>query len=209
MQPKRISANALATLFLLGGLHMSVIAETLGSYGQTFAIKEKDAIGVMKEAVTKKLANGGQEKMLKDAQSRYLAGLNNIQLRPGISPKVLKPSSRLVDLTQALTWDVRMPDGTLIAKSGTKYNPLALKPLTKKVFFIDAREKSQLAYVTKAAAPQDKVIVMAGSVIAASNELKRRVYMDINNISGAMHIKALPSVAYQSGLMLKVDEVKF
>jgi conjugal transfer pilus assembly protein TraW len=204
----RLSAKAATTLFLLGGLCFSAAAESLGSYGQTFAIKEKDAIGVMKEAARKKLENGGQEKMLKDAQARYLASLNNIKLRPGISPKVLRSASRLVDLTQSLSTDVSLPDGTLIAKSGTRYNPLALKPLTKKVFFIDAREKAQLAYVMQAAAPQDKIIVMAGSVITAGNTLKRRVYMDINDISGAMHIKALPSVASQSGLMLKVDEVK-
>ena len=57
------------------------------------------------------------------------------------------------------------------------------------------------------AQPNDKVILLGGSVFKASKFLDRRVYMDINGLYDRMQVHALPSVVAQEGLKLKVSEV--
>jgi hypothetical protein len=88
-----------------------------------------------------------------------------------------------------------------------KINPLKIRPLTKKVFFIDAGSARQLAYVKANAARNDKVIALAGPVLKAADVLKRHVYMDVTGLAAKMKVTAMPSVASQVGLVLKIEEV--
>ena len=194
----------LGTLFLLGG---ACLAEDLGNYGRAYPIKERDAIDTMKDAAAKKLANGGKERMLKGAQDRYVASLNDIQLPPSVKA-VSTPKTRLVDLTQTVEEAIKDAEGNVIVPKGMRINPLKVMPLTKRLFFIDARDERQMSWVKASAAPNDKIIVMAGSVLKAGDQLKRRVYMDIPGLYKRMSISRIPSLVSQQELMLKVEEVK-
>lgn len=203
----RIYFSILASLAL--GLFAQIsCAESLGVYGKTYQIKEADAIETFKKAAQKKLANGGQEKMLKDAQDRYLASINNIEPPPGITA-VKQASVRFVDVSERVQESIKDTKGNVIVAAGTVINPLAVKPLTKKLFFIDAKDIKQLAYVKANANPRDKVIAMGGSVLAASEYLKRHVYMDKNGLYARMKVRAVPSVVSQVGVELKIEELKF
>jgi conjugal transfer pilus assembly protein TraW len=97
--------------------------------------------------------------------------------------------------------------GNVVVAAGTVINPLAIKPLTKKVYFIDAKDARQLQWVKKGIAANDKVILLGGSIFKASEVLQRHVYMDINGLYGRMKIRSLPSVVSQEGVKLKVEEV--
>lgn len=181
-------------------------AESLGTYGRTYQIKEHDAIAVMKDAVRKKMANGGKEAMIKGAQDRYMASLNNVKTPPGIV-QAKTSSTRLVDLTEVVKESIRDDRGNIIVAAGTSLNPLAIKPLTKKLFFIDAKDERQLRLVKAQATTNDKIILLGGSVFKAGEFLKQRVYMDINGLYGRMKIRSLPSIVSQEGYKLKVQEV--
>ena len=183
------------------------MAEDLGTYGRAYPIKERDAIEAMKEAVSKKLANGQKEKMLQGAKDRYLSSLENIQL-PSTITAVSTPATRLVDLSETVKEAITDGEGTVIVPKGLKINPLKVMPLTKKLFFIDARDSKQLAWTKANAAANDKIIVMAGSIMAAGKALQRRVYMDIPGLHTRMKILHVPSLVSQQDLMLKVQEVK-
>lgn len=181
-------------------------AESLGTYGRTYPIKERDAISAMKDAVRKKLANGGKEAMLKGAQERYLASLNNVATPAGISA-ARNNSVHFVDLTETVKETITDGNGRLVVAAGTKINPLVIAPLTKKLFFIDAKDPRQLQLVKKLADPNDKIILLGGSVFKAGEFLKRQVYLDVPGFHTRMKIKSLPSIVSQEGDKLKVQEV--
>ena len=185
----------------------AVHAEDLGSYGRTYEIKERDAIDAMKDAVAKKLANGGQERIIKDAQDRYLASLKNIKTPDGIKAAT-ENQIRYVDLSEVVKETIKDPNGVVIVAAGTRINPLVLGTLSKKVFFIDAKDDRQLELVKRRAGPQDKILLLGGSVFTAGEKLKRRVYLDIPGLHKRMNIRVLPSIASQDRDMLKVEEVK-
>lgn len=201
----------LARLLLLNVCLLTAItvsAESLGTYGHTYQIKERDAIAVMKDAVRKKLANGEKEAMIKGAQDRYLAKLDNIVTPKGIGP-AKTPSIRYVDLTEVVKTSIKDDKGTVIVPAGMAINPLKIKPLTKKLFFIDAKDDRQLQLVKQRAQSNDKIILLGGSVFKAGEVLKRKVYMDITGLYGRMKIQKLPSIVSQDGEKLKVEEVSF
>ena len=187
-------------------LSLSANAETLGVYGRTYHIKERDAIAVMKDAVRKKMGNGGKEAMIRGARERYMAALNNIVTPPGISA-TRTSAVRLVDLTEIVKTDIKDDKGVVIVPAGMRINPLANMHLTKKVFFIDAKDDRQLLLVKQQAEPNDKIILLGGSIFRAGDVLKRRVYMDITGLYGRMKIHFLPSVVSQQGANLKIEEV--
>lgn len=181
-------------------------AESLGTYGRAYPIIERDAIQAMKDAVRKKMANGGREQMIKGAQNRYLASLNNIEPPAGIKA-ARSNATRMVDVSEKVKETITDGRGRVVVAAGTVINPLAINPLTKRVFFIDGKDARQLQLVQRHAAPEDKVILLAGSVLKASNQLKRMVYMDIPGLHKRMQIRNLPSIVSQEGTMLKVQEV--
>lgn len=196
-------------LFLSGCLLATATshAESLGTYGRTYEIKERDAIDAMKDAANKKIAElGGTKAMGKAAVERYKATLENIVTPDGITPtKVF--AVRHVDLTHVVQYTVKDDRGNIIAPAGMRINPLKFKPLTKKVFFIDARDSRQLDLVKKRATAQDKIILLAGSLFKAGKELQRSVYVDTPNLHVIMKISKMPSIASQEGDKLRVEEV--
>ena len=198
------SILAIASAMLVGATVAH--AESLGTYGRTYPIKERDAIAAMKDAARKKLDNGGKEAMLKGAQDRYLASLNDVKTPPRITTARTN-STRLVDVSEVATETVRAPSGNLILAAGSRVNPLTIKPLTKKVLFIDARDEKQLRLAKEVASPNDKIILLGGSVFKAGEYLGRRVYLDIPGLAKRMQIRALPSIVSQEGDKLKVQEV--
>ena len=181
-------------------------SEDLGVYGQVYEIAEQDAIETMKAAVAAKLANGGQEALLKGAKDRYFASLENIKTPEGIT-SVRKSVTRLVDLSQTQKDDIKDDNGNMVVPAGTRINPLAVRPLTKKLFFIDAKDERQLALVKKEAAPRDVVILLGGSIFKANDYLQRRVYLDVPGLHTRMQIRGVPSIASQQGDKLKVQEI--
>ena len=181
-------------------------AQSFGVYGQVYPIIEQDAIAAMKNAVRDKLANGGEAALLKGAQDRYMASLKNVVTPPGLTPAKAN-ASRLVDLTEVAQETVLDPQGRVLLAAGTRINPLTVMPLNKKLFFIDAKDKRQLALVKARASSVDKVILLGGSVFDAGEALQRHVYLDVPGFAQRMQIRRLPSIVSQQGDRLLVQEV--
>jgi len=201
-------SRRLILLALTGLLSGSFLhAQDLGTSGRTFEIRERDGIEAMKDEVAKKLANGGQERMIKEAYDRHIAVLNNVPTPPGVS-RVVNPETRIVDITYVVDETLRDEDGNIIVLKGTRINPLQIRPLTKRIFFIDASNKRHLDYVKKNAAFNDRIIALAGSVLKAGEYLDRHVYMDIVGLSHSMKVKAFPAVVSQVGTQLKIEELR-
>jgi conjugal transfer pilus assembly protein TraW len=184
----------------------SVCSEDLGSYGNNYEIKEKDAAQLLKDTLGSKLANGGQERIIKEAQQRFISEMSDIPPTKGI--KIAKLSkTRLVDLSETVAKPLYDNKNQLVVAAGTVVNPLKNKPLNKKVFFIDARVPAQLDYVKKNAGTLDKVILLAGNLWTTQKYLNRNAYLDMG-LSQRMQIQVTPSVASQGeNFKLKIEEV--
>lgn len=154
----------------------------------------------------KKLANGGKEAMLRGAQERYMASLNNVATPAGIRP-ARSNAVRLVDLAETVKETITNGNGVVVVAAGTKINPLVISPLTKKLFFIDARDQRQLLLVKKLAEPEDKIILLGGSVFKAGEFLKRRVYLDVPGFHTRIEDQEPSIHRLPRGRQLKVQEV--
>lgn len=194
-----------SVLGLLGGF-IPAHADSLGTVGRTYEIREKDAIEVLKSEVEKQLGNGGQEKMIQEAYDRHIGRLHDVPTPSGMT-QTKKASVRLVDLTYTVPEAVRDERGNIVVPKGMRINPLQLKPLTKRVFFIHGDNKKHLDYVKLNAAHNDRVIALAGSVLRSSAYLNRQVYMDMVGLSKQMKLTSYPAVVSQVGTQLRIEEL--
>jgi conjugal transfer pilus assembly protein TraW len=181
-------------------------ASDLGTYGDTYPIVEKDAIELFKAEVTKGLADGGKERLVSGARQRFVDEMSNIPPAKGVS--VAKQSqSRIEDLTERVNRDILDDKKQVIVEAGSTINPLTIHPLTKKIFFIDARQPDQLKFVKERAEQRDKIILTAGNLWTTQQYLKRHVYLDMG-MAHKMRIQVTPSVASQAEHgRLKIEEV--
>lgn len=184
-------------------------ATDLGQYGAAFAIAEQDGESQLKAAAEKKLANGGKDRIVQEAQRRtvqYFTDLPPLQnVKPAKENKI-----RFVDLTIRVPKNILDDKGKVVVVAGTPINPLAVRPLTKKVFFIDARDQRQLNLAKQRATDRDKIILTAGNLFKAQEFLKRELYIDQNPIgvmAARMKITNVPAIASQEGLSLRIEEV--
>ncbi len=204
------SKYLIGLLSLIGLVYGAAQASDLGRYGNVSIIIEKDGEDQLKGAVQSALANGGQERLLSGAQKRTYDYLNDLPPLPKIKG-VEKSVTRFEDLTVLVSQNIRDTKGQVVVAAGTKVNPLTTKPLTKKIYFIDARDQKQLDLVKQTAGSRDSIILTAGSVFKAQEYLNRSVFIDQNPagvLSSRMRIHVAPSIASQSGTNLKIEEIK-
>lgn len=196
--------------FISLALHITpALSADLGQYGATFAIAEQDGETQLKSAVQQKLANGGQERLVSDAQRRTVQYYTDLPPLKNITA-AKESKVRLVDLTIRTPQNVVDEKGKVIVPAGTPINPLAVRPLTKKVFFIDARDPRQLDLVKQRASDRDKVILTAGNLFKTQDYLKREVFIDQNPIgvmATRMKVTHAPSIASQQGTNLRIEEI--
>ena len=193
-------------LFVLAICVSKPYASDLGTYGDTYPIIEKDAIELFKSEVAKGLANGGKDRLVSGARQRFVDEMSNIPPSKGVSVAT-KTQSRLEDLTERVNRDILDDKKQVIVAAGTTINPLSIHPLTKKVFFIDARQADQLKFVKERAGQRDKIILTAGNLWTTQEYLKRNVYLDLGMVN-KMRIKVTPSVASQAEHgRLKIEEI--
>lgn len=186
---------------------INAFASDLGNVGQSFLIIEKDAISLLKDTVNQKLANGGKDKLVFDAQKRFFNKLSNIQAPDGVTT-VTENKIRVVDLTEVVNKDILDNKNNVIVRKGTALNPLKNKPLDKKVFFIDGRNQEQLVFAKANAKANDKIILVAGNLWTSQEFLERNVFLEMGLVH-KMHIQATPSIASQGdGFKLQIEEYK-
>ncbi len=181
----------------------------LGRYGASFAVVEEDGESLLKKAAAKKLSNGGKEKILTDAQRRTIEYFSNLPPLKNVS--VAKESRiRTVDLTYRVPNDIVDDKGRVVVAKGAAINPLEVRPWSKKVFFIDARDPRQLDLVKQRAADRDKIILTAGNLFKAQEYLKRDLFIDQNPagvLAYRMNITRVPAIASQQDSLLRIEEV--
>ncbi|KDN94714.1 hypothetical protein [Hydrogenovibrio marinus] len=176
--------------------------------GKTYAIKEQSFLDYIQQKLSEKQKNGEIKKMEEEFKKRAIHSLNN---PVGVNiPRATENTIRHFDTTITLTRNVLMPDGQILYKAGTKFNPLLVKGLSKKLVFIDGRDPQQVQFALKDfedSQHRDKIILVAGSFMDFMKKYKVRVYFDQTYSGGGFGqretlvkkfgIRAVPSVVYQ------------
>ena len=208
--------NQLIILFTTILTTLPVYAKDFGIRGHTYGIIEQPFLEMIDERLQKIDMSKEQEKMTAIVRDR----VNNPKAVEGIKPAT-KARVFHFDPTYTLEEDAVLPCGKILHKAGTTVNPLEHMELNRRMFFIDAREKSQVKWLkTKLANPlpakdepiEDRIILIGGSPFKLKEELgekhENKVYFDQHGeLVGKFGIKASPAVVVQDGLQLKIEEV--
>lgn len=203
----RLAAALLAAAFAF--LPVISSAQDLGTYGNVWEIKEQDAIDQIKGKLSRMEKSGELKRMWEKHRDTQLAQIENPAPLPGIT-KALAAKTWSFDPTFTFGEDVTDHLGNVIARAGTKVNPLQYTPLTKSLIFIDGRDPAQVAFAKARsdANPRDKVILVAGSFLKLNREWKRATYFDQRgHLTTRMGIKRVPAVVTQKGNVLQIEEI--
>jgi conjugal transfer pilus assembly protein TraW len=195
-----------------------VSAMAIDTIGTTYPIKEVSLL----ETILNKLKGmevSGELARRQDDMKRI--ALNRIENPRGqIIPKAARNQTHYYDPSIVVTQDMYLPSGQLMHAAGTKVNPLAIKSFSKRMIFIDATDKSQVSWAKaqyEKSGWRDKVILVNGSYMDVMKDWGHRVYFDqVTGMDGGHRetlvmkfgIKAVPSLVYQQGDKLRIDEVK-
>lgn len=185
-------------------------SKNLGTFGRTYPIAEKDALVEVQDKA--KTVDWGQyfskekwEKKIKGFKPQDLVSL----------PKATKNSSYLVDPTYTLDFDVPMVDqqgniiGTLYPK-GYQFNPLEYFSVPNIMVFLDGTDKNQLVWIKDSPYLKDAraiLIITDGTWFDVGTDLNMPVYYARKPIVDRLQVKAVPSVVYQEGRNMRIQEI--
>jgi conjugal transfer pilus assembly protein TraW len=207
------------------GISLSILVTSssadMSVIGKTYKIEETSLLDTIMNTLKEKTANGEVKKMQEEMKRKSIANVEN--------PKganiafVDEASIRYIDPSITLNKPVTLEDGTVIHPAGTVINPLSIRPLTKRLIFIEGTDEKQVEYAVKLhkeSGLRDKIILTKGAFGDLTRKYKVRFYFDQNMQSGPQGrvtlidefgIKKVPSVVYQKTpqeYFLTIEEVK-
>lgn len=182
------------------------MAKDLGTFGETFEIQEKDLIEVIQGKLKRLEADG----TLKTHQEKIKALAKKRIQRPepvqGIT-RSKKYRSLTYDPTLILPYDLKDHQGRVFQKSGTKINPLKIRPFTKTLVFIDGDDEEQV-FLAAAKKQPTKIILVSGSPFELMKQLGTPIYFDQGGkLTKKLGIQHVPARVYQQGLLLQIEEL--
>lgn len=193
-----------------------VYAKDFGTKGHTYEIAEQGFLAMIDQRLQKVDMKKEQARMTAIAKDRVENPLAVKHIKPAAKGRVFD-----FDPTYTLDKDVVLPCGKILHKAGSKVNPLEHMDLSRRMFFIDSREKNQVAWLKEQLTNplpdqvepvEDRIILVGGSPFKLKKELgtehENKVYFDQRGeITSKFGIKASPAVAVQERLKLRIEEI--
>ena len=186
-------------------------AESLGVYGNTWEIGERDFLEVIHERTVEFEKSGKLKELQRHAENRVRDSLLNPAPIEGIKTAAHGTErTYFYDPSFVVEKTVTDHQGNIVVPAGRKVSPLHFIPLSKPLLFIDARDKRQVDYahhlITKE--PRTKVILVAGSWVELTKTWSTQVYYDqAARIVHKFGIEQVPAIVRQQGEVLKIDEI--
>ena len=183
----------------------SVFAENLGVYGSIYSISEPDMLTAIHEKLEIMKGNGelaSQKKNFIDQSIKHI-------LRPSPVKNVtdlgsLSPKSYLFNPSIILDKNITNLDGEIIAKAGTKINPLKIKSFDEALIFINGDNTKEINWTFKAVKKYSrdfsdiKIILVNGDINTSAKALNHRVYFDQDGVlCKRFDIQHTPTMVYQ------------
>ena len=204
----RLSLSLALPLALLAA---SAHAVDLGTWGDLYPISEPDMLSTIQGRL-KSMQESGE---LDELQTAFKERVIEHTLRPApVTGLTLadKDSTHFIDPSVVVSQDMTDHQGRVFAKKGQRLNPLATVPFNQTLYFIDADDPRQLAWMhqQRPTTPLYKVILVKGNVREATQALDTRLYFDQEGVlSRKFALTAVPArvSAAPDGLRLQVDTV--
>lgn len=199
-------------VFLLLSLLMcevTISAENLGVVGKTYQIIEPDLIDVIKDKAQNLIDNGQWAKIQEQTVARTKDKILNPPPLAGITD-AKESATHYFNPSFYLDRDLFDPQGRLIAKRGV-YNPLTYKPFQSELIFINGASQKQVNWAVnrfRTNNKKTKIILTAGKYIDLDKSYKIWFYYDQNGkYTSKLGITKVPSIAYQDGKQIRIDEI--
>lgn len=201
--------------YLAGGAlvltSMVTWADYVGSVGPTYPIAEQSALDMILGKLKAKEKSGELRRMQEEAVRRSMNSIKNIPPVEGLGI-VQNRSVRQLDPTVSYPQAIKTDEGKVFVPAGSKINPLLVTRLSKTLVFFDGRDPSQREAVSRLMArggsTKYKPILVGGSWLDLTKSWKTQVYFDQHGVlSKRFGIRAVPSLIYQQGQFLAVEEV--
>lgn len=183
-----------------------ISAKDLGVWGDVFPIQEQSMLDFIQGRLKQMEGSGEIAQMQQDFKDRVIANT----LRPA-------PVDWLTTDTEAHTlWydptftvqgDYADHKGVLFARHGDKINPLSHMALGQTLYFLDADDPRQVAWMKAQKPPtlRYKVILTGGDIKVATEQLNTRVFFDQGgSLSQQLGLQFIPVVVTQEGERLKM-----
>ena len=181
---------------------MNTYAIVVGRAGTTYPIIEKDAMSELMHRVRQvdwKKQFAGLKQEARDFQPQALPNL----------PRAARDRSFLVDPTYTLKRDIPDGKGGILYAKGYTFNPLDYVSLPDVLVFMDGSDPHQVQWFQKSVWSKYgnvDVFLTGGGYEQVERELRRPVFYAVVRVVKRFRITAVPSVLYQRGKLLEVDE---
>lgn len=190
---------------------MNAKAENLGTYGEVYPILETDFIDLIHVRLNTLQKTGEWQTI----QNRAGEKARTYRDRPTSVVGITKSKvsiSRQYDPSIVLDHDVIASNsGKVIARTGTRINPLVYRSLSNTLIFYDSDDKDQVKWVLakdKALKGKTKLILINGSVINQEKRFNKPIYFDQSGkLVARFGIQHVPAIVTQEGLYLRIKEV--
>ena len=199
--------HALAAVWLAGVLDAAypVAAKDLGVLGETWRIEEPDLLAQVETALTELERSGELARLNDAARVRARERLEAPPAVAGIAPATA-PRTWLFDPAITVTEDILGPNGVVIAAAGTRIEPLAHRPLTQRLLFIDGTRPAEVEWALAQATPT-RIVLLAGRPFDLARTHGRAFYFDqAGTLAERFGLSATPSRIRQEGLKLRITE---
>ena len=202
--------SRLLLLFVATFFSVPTLAIDLGTYGMTNKIIEPDLL-VQIDAKLKGLQAQGlldkyQQQFIDKARKRIKRPIPAFNVTDTVTPRDF-----IYDPTYTAPQDYKDHNGVVFVKKGFKVNPLATVNIRPMLFFNgdNARQSTWALEQYKQHQGNLKLILTRGSPLALMQEWNIRVYFDQHgSITKKLGITQVPAIVKQTGLVLKIKELK-
>lgn len=174
--------------------------------GPTFAIEEPNVLQLIRERIAQVDWNSQVEQVKDSILTKTTSGRE--------LPHATENETYLVDLTIINNQDLAGPTGEVFALAGQTINPLEYLTTTRKYIFLDANIEAQVQQALRWRGESDYVTMITTipvqTVEGRADVIKTlgQPLYEINDLLiNRFKLKAVPSIAYQDGRMLRVDVV--
>ena len=196
--------------FILAGLILllnTVFAKNVGQYGQVFPVIEEDIRQLIMRRLNLMQENGELAQVQRDLEQK--AAHRAMRPKPLPFSPTITPKTFRVDPTVTVSQDLWLPNGSLIAKAGMRINPFEHIQFSKTLFFFNADDSRQVAWVKKHYTDFNHVkFILTGGDVRKGAKLFGRIYFDVDGlISTRLHIQHVPSIVNQEGLYWQIKEI--
>ena len=199
--------HVIAAVWLAGVLDasMPVSAKDLGVWGEVWPIEEADLLTEVESSLERLEESGELARLEGEARVRARERIEAPPAVPGIVPAT-EPRTWLYDPAVIVQEDIVGPNG-LIAAAGTRIEPLAHRPMTQTLLFIDGTRPEEIEWALAQVAPT-RIVLLAGRPLDLARAHARAFYFDQGGVlSEKFGLRATPVRIRQEGLKLRIEEL--